>query len=307
MYYLNMDSSIDKIKKEADLNFERMGNITSESPKLSQFSQSQSQSQTVRKLSDYYSGKMDTNKKIVQLSCKINGESYDLVVLNRDTIGKLCNMCNEMDKIPVLMKSDSIKSKNCNLMETIRCYNSNDIVDCDGFANKSCGAEKSIVDYNRFIINETQSRVIDNSGKMSDQKFALKIYDETEESNSFAFSAKQAKINIENKITKVKESRNVYFICVPKIIGMLSANEDIYLEQVQEVSGKIMFKMLFMLNDKDGGVVSKKYIGYAKDELCPTSDCKYTNCGSNVKFINLLSDPKHENVLVFEAKIITIK
>jgi len=292
-YYLNMSNYFKRTKL-----FEGMENTDAE--KENKQLPEVAKSQTVRKLSDYYNGKKETIKKIIQLNCKINNDDYIFVVSEKSSLGNSCNICNETDKIPVLMKKSGIKSKNCSEEELIKCYNSNEVIDCDAFASNICGTAKSIVEHDKFIIQEAKPDI-------ENKNFALKLYDEKTDVSAYIMGAKQSKLNIENKITKKEETRNVYFICISKVLGELSNSEEMYLEQVVDSNGKIMFKIYYMLNDKDDGILSKKYIGYASEDLCPLSECEYEKCSENLKFINLLSDGTHSNVLLFEPKIVAMK
>lgn len=260
---------------------------------------------TVRKLEDYYTSKTDENEKTLELICKIDNKKYILGTLNKSKINDGCEICAKTeykDIFPILINYENVSKKNCYNDELIKCFNKDDIADCKTDSIKKCNTNKISSDNLEFVVLNVQAKNIDTSGNITEPSFCLKVKDQKEKSKLVSLSS--VEIDVINKLTNVKEKRLLYYVCCNKNLGQLTDLDKIYLEQYTEKKDKIRFKIYFMVPDVEKGELKKKYLGFAEKNLCDNVKCKGTNCNNEFKFLNLYSDPKHLNILVFKPELV---
>lgn len=255
---------------------------------------SRSTNSSIRTLSDYYTGKLDTNIKIISLKCRLNTEDpkkdYYLGNIKKEKIGENCNHCSVSDVSDsklVLVHKKNIVQKNCNVDEKYKCYNDHsgntEMINCNTYANNMCNSKKINSKFLEFILD-------DNDGEMDD--FSKR-----------SFSLKS--MNLEGQIMSIIQG----LVCTKKAVSVLDENQKIYLDKHDnEYHFKIYFKtedgnkyLKVCGEDKCDNTLCEDYI--KKDEKFVATGGCIDNFKNNFKYL-CLGDISDKDVLIFEPVLI---
>ena len=118
------------------LNIENMGSVPQTAPQIID------KLNTVRKLNDYVTDKTQKDKKIINLKCIVGDKTFYLGNVDKKKLDEKCSTSNSHEKILVLCDSSLTVKKNCSEEVLTKCYNNNEIADCQTFAKKKCNNDK---------------------------------------------------------------------------------------------------------------------------------------------------------------------
>jgi hypothetical protein len=258
-------------------------------------------SQTLRKLSDFYNERAgDTYKKIIHLKCKIDTEEFYLANINKKNINSNCNLCSLgdlKDRMSILVNKKNVIHKDCKNLETTKCYNTDNINDCESYVDKICDQKK---------IKSSDCEIILEQRKIKDPKEEYYLLKSNENPKSSIFLSlieepKKAPEVIDPTKIKISDFIKSYFVCFNNIPGgILNEKEKIYIDNTDIPKDKIRFRIYFKIDQKE------KFLGVSKTSLCEDLICKEEKCQNNFKYLTLYDNKTDPNVLIFEPELVEI-
>ena len=241
---------------------------------------------TVRTIGDYFSLKNSIDVKVIKLKCNVGKDKFFIGNVNKNKFNERCPACGftkNRDTMLVLVNEKNIAPTNCKENELIKCFNGNNISDCNMYVDKICNSDK--------VPFEDLEMIIDNVEMSKKTSFVLKTNSKSQTvMTAFNFASE----NKDNKVDKV----NV--ICFDENLGSIKENQKFYIDMDGLPNDKIRFRMYFMIDDK------RFYVGVCRTPMCDDVVCREKSCLDNFKFLCLYDNIKDRNVLVFEPEIMRI-
>jgi hypothetical protein len=256
--------------------------------------------ETVRKLEDYYTPKSIPETRVINLKTKIEGKDYYLGKIKKDKFNSNCPICSATkvkDSMLVLVDSNSVIKEHCFAEELVKCYNTQNIVDCPTHAIKQCDPKKIGSSNIEFVLDNVTSGAI-KDGVVTLPSFALKFNDPKSPGVMLSLWEIEKQNKPNETSDAAKNAKKNFIVCLDDIVGALDNKQKLYLNTDNLPKDKIRFKMFFKIDEE------VKYLGVCTGELCPNIVCKEKECEDDYKFLCLYDDINHKNVLNFEPELI---
>lgn len=241
---------------------------------------------TVRKLDDYYTPKQNNIINVINIKCKIDDNYYFIANVPKSKFNKYCPICdntkNEKNML-VLVNEKKVISNECYEEELIKCYNKDDISDCNNYALKKCNPNE--------VFSSCLDMILDNIDNVQIKDGNINIPSYVLKTNNLSIPTMATVFTINGLID---ENKKMYLLCLNTNVGLIMENQKIYLDTENLSNDRIKFRMYFYINMK------KLYLGACTNQICQNIVCETEECENDFKFICLYDDRNHKNVLIFE-------